>query len=117
MAKHVKKERSGQRNSVEYGLHALRMEDDSFVHIELRWLGTGECISSFELTGDQGMLTFDSRQATPIQFKRYEETEYAQTHSIEGTYHKELESLVEQIRSQKRTAIFANRSYSCHSGG
>ncbi|TSB46027.1 Gfo/Idh/MocA family protein [Alkalicoccobacillus porphyridii] len=97
MAKHVKKESVGQA-PVEYSLITLRLEDDSFVHVELRWLGT-ELRSSFELTGDSGMLTYDSKQAQPIQFKRYSSSEDVGSVGVEGAQVKELESFVNHVDS------------------
>lgn len=64
-AKHV--QTSSQDGSpVEYGVATLRMENDAIVHVELSW-GDYARKSSFELTGDKGMLTHDSRKSDPIQ--------------------------------------------------
>lgn len=64
MAKHVKKKHPNGR-LVEYGLITLRLEDQSFAHVELSW-ATNRTESSFELTGDKGMITYYSKDSQPI---------------------------------------------------
>lgn len=64
MAKHVKKERK-DGSLTEHALLSLRLEDESFAHVDLSWMD-GEREAGFELTGDKGMLTYNSRESNPI---------------------------------------------------
>ncbi|ASK62221.1 hypothetical protein CFK37_08625 [Virgibacillus phasianinus] len=64
MAKHVKKERK-DGSLTEYALLSLRLEDGSFAHVDLSW-GDGARETSFELTGDEGMITYNSKESNPI---------------------------------------------------
>ncbi|MDF2679510.1 MAG: gfo/Idh/MocA family oxidoreductase [Brevibacillus sp.] len=64
MARRVKHaDESGQE--IEYALVMLRMEDGSIAHIELSWAEEMER-ASFELTGDVGMIQYDSHDSQPI---------------------------------------------------
>jgi predicted dehydrogenase len=65
MAKHVQEVRQ-DGSPVEYGLVSIRMADQSFAHVELSW-ANGVEKDSFELTGDQGMLTYDSGASNPVE--------------------------------------------------
>ncbi|ASN04199.1 Gfo/Idh/MocA family protein [Virgibacillus necropolis] len=65
MAKHVKKERL-DGSITEHALLSLRLEDQAFAHIDLSWVN-GKKETSFELTGDNGMLTYNSVESNPIQ--------------------------------------------------
>ncbi|MFJ7933298.1 Gfo/Idh/MocA family protein [Sporosarcina sp. NPDC096371] len=57
--------------SVEYGLVTLRITDGTIVHIELSWAETS-FRSSFELTGDKGMITYNHAEATPVKLERHQ---------------------------------------------
>lgn len=71
-AKHVqKKTRNGM--PVEYGVVILRLADGTIAHVELTWAGN-DSRSSFELSGDGGMLQYDSGSSAPIQVDRFSET-------------------------------------------
>lgn len=66
MAREVKHtNESGQ--IVDYALVMLRMEGGAIAHVELSW-AEGTEHASFELTGDQGMITHDSRESIPIRW-------------------------------------------------
>ncbi|HEU5138385.1 MAG TPA: Gfo/Idh/MocA family oxidoreductase [Bacillales bacterium] len=67
MARRVK------HSSVEYALTTLRMEDGTVVHVEL---SRSECVSesSFELAGDQGMISHNSNESTPVRLKTSQES-------------------------------------------
>ncbi|WP_258022989.1 Gfo/Idh/MocA family protein [Brevibacillus formosus] len=68
MAREVKyTNESGQ--IVHYALVMLRMAGGAIAHVELSW-AEGTEHASFELTGDQGMITHDSRESTPIRWSR-----------------------------------------------
>ncbi|WP_165769011.1 Gfo/Idh/MocA family protein [Virgibacillus profundi] len=64
MAKHVKKKRRDGW-PVEYALITLRHRDQSFTQVELNWAKTTK-ETSFEISGDTGMLTFNSNESNPI---------------------------------------------------
>ncbi len=64
MAKHVKHTEPGGK-SMEYGLVTLRITDGTIVHIELSWAET-KFRSSFELTGDKGMITYNHDETNPV---------------------------------------------------
>ncbi|GED60032.1 Gfo/Idh/MocA family oxidoreductase [Brevibacillus formosus] len=71
MAREVKyTNESGQ--IVHYALVMLRMAGGAIAHVELSW-AEGTEHASFELTGDQGMITHDSRESTPIRWSRGEQ--------------------------------------------
>ncbi|MFG0214544.1 Gfo/Idh/MocA family protein [Brevibacillus porteri] len=64
------KNESGQ--IVHYSLVMLRMASGAIAHVELSWAEGAEH-ASFELTGDQGMITHDSLESTPIRWSRGEQ--------------------------------------------
>lgn len=71
MAREVKHtNESGQ--IVHYALVMLRMAGGAIAHVELSW-AEGTEYASFELAGDQGMITHDSRESTPIRWSRGEQ--------------------------------------------
>src|SRR5699024_1954580 len=51
----------------------LRLADGTIAHVELTWAGD-DSRSSFELSGDGGMLQYDSGSSAPIQVDRFSET-------------------------------------------
>ncbi|EJL26870.1 Gfo/Idh/MocA family protein [Brevibacillus sp. BC25] len=57
---------------VHYALVMLRMANGAIAHVELSW-AEGTEHTSFELTGDQGMIAHDSRESTPIRWSRGEQ--------------------------------------------
>lgn len=63
-AKHVEKT-SKHGDPVTYGVITLRLEDGTIIHTELTRAGETN-LTSFELSGDRGMLTYDSRDSDPI---------------------------------------------------
>ncbi|TCP30823.1 myo-inositol 2-dehydrogenase/D-chiro-inositol 1-dehydrogenase [Scopulibacillus darangshiensis] len=63
MAKRVS--RSG-RGELEYALVTLRMENGVIAHVELSQTEDSLFETSFELAGDQGMITNDSKSSSPI---------------------------------------------------
>ncbi|WP_318618014.1 Gfo/Idh/MocA family oxidoreductase [Sporosarcina sp. YIM B06819] len=63
-AKHVKHTEPGGQ-SKEYGLVMLRMTDGTVVHVELSWAET-KFRSSFELTGNKGMITYNHDDTNPV---------------------------------------------------
>lgn len=64
MAKQVRKDLS-DNGSIEYYSISLRLVNDSFVHLDLCLIDSEE-MQSFELTGNKGMLSFHSENASPI---------------------------------------------------
>lgn len=64
IAKHIKRKRRNG-SEVEYALLSIRMVDHSFAHVALSWAKT-ENGTSFELTGDKGMITHNSTDSNPI---------------------------------------------------
>lgn len=64
MAKHVKHTETSGR-SMEYGLVIMRMVDGTVVHVELSWAET-KFRSSFELTGNEGMITYNHDETNPV---------------------------------------------------
>ncbi|WP_210469795.1 Gfo/Idh/MocA family protein [Sporosarcina sp. 6E9] len=64
MAKHVKHTEANGR-AMEYGLVTIRMVDGTIVHVELSWAET-KFRSSFELTGDKGMITYNLDETNPV---------------------------------------------------
>lgn len=71
MAKHVKHtEQSGK--SIEYGLVTLRMVDGTIVQVELSWAET-KFRSSFEITGNKGMITYNYDDSNPVILDLHEE--------------------------------------------
>ncbi|MEK3890055.1 Gfo/Idh/MocA family protein [Bacillus sp. FSL K6-3431] len=64
MAKHVKHtEPTGK--SIEYGLVTLRIADGTIVQVELSWAET-KFRSSFEITGNKGMITYNHDDSNPV---------------------------------------------------
>lgn len=86
MAKRVKKE-NGSGIPVDYAVAMFRMQDQSIVHMELV-LSNQDQVSSFELTGDKGMLTYDSKESEPISI--YSFTSTAVTVSNESSLAKSI---------------------------
>ena len=64
MAKHVKHTETSGR-SMEYGHVIMRMVDGTVVHVELSWAET-KFRSSFELTGNKGMITYNHDETNPV---------------------------------------------------
>lgn len=62
--KHVQKTMANG-SPMEYAVAMLRMGNGSFVHVELSWAGENER-TSYEFTGDKGMLRYDSKESEPI---------------------------------------------------
>lgn len=50
----------------EYALVTLRFKNGVMAHVEGTWYQTGEFSYSFEIAGDGGLVTFDSRRTAPI---------------------------------------------------
>lgn len=73
MTKHIQtKTKDG--SLIEYAVLMLRMKSGAIVHIELSWAGKRESMS-FELTGDKGMLQYDSLESTPIHIEKFTGTQ------------------------------------------
>ncbi|AWX54349.1 gfo/Idh/MocA family oxidoreductase [Brevibacillus brevis] len=71
MAREVKRtNESGQ--IVHYALVMLRMAGGAIAHVELSGAEATEH-ASFELTGDKGMITHDSRESIPVRWSRGEQ--------------------------------------------
>ncbi|MCM3110854.1 Gfo/Idh/MocA family protein [Lederbergia lenta] len=71
MAKHVKHtEPTGK--SIEYGLVTLRIADGTIVQVELSWAET-KFRSSFEITGNKGMITYNYDDSNPVTLDIHEE--------------------------------------------
>ncbi|MUV37261.1 Inositol 2-dehydrogenase [Lentibacillus sp. JNUCC-1] len=64
LGKHIQTQNAAG-DTVEYAAVTLRMEDQSIAHIELSWAQPSGS-ASFELTGDSGMLSYDSASSQPI---------------------------------------------------
>lgn len=64
MAKHIKKQDQNGA-PIEYAVVTLRMADHTFAHVELTWAKKKSEIS-FELTGDKGMISYNSKDMNPI---------------------------------------------------
>lgn len=69
-AKHAQKT-SKTGFPVEYAVITLRMNSGAIVHVELSWAGESNPRLSFELTGDKGMISYDSRDNDPIHVDRF----------------------------------------------
>ena len=72
-AKHTQKT-SKKGVPVEYAVNTLRMDGGAIVHVELSWAGKGKPRLSFELTGDKGMISYDSRDNDPILVDEFDGT-------------------------------------------
>lgn len=64
MTKYVK-HNDDQNNVLEYAFVTLRMVDGTIAHVELSWAET-TFHTSFELSGDQGMITFNHKDSQPL---------------------------------------------------
>src|SRR5699024_7349332 len=64
-AKHTQKT-SRKGSPVEYAVVMLRLENGAIIHVELSWAGKKNPRLSFELAGDKGMISYDSRDNDPI---------------------------------------------------
>lgn len=66
MARHIKKVEN-VKTPIEYGLVMIRLVDGTVVHVELSWAET-KYRASFELAGNQGMISYDHDEANPVKF-------------------------------------------------
>lgn len=61
--------REVKRETVHYALVMLRLAGGAIAHVELELSGSESSEhTAYELTGDQGMLSHDSRESTPIRW-------------------------------------------------
>lgn len=72
-AKYRKKENKAG-NPVEVALITLRLQDGTIAHIELSWAKSSKVIS-YELTGNSGMLTYNSKDSQPLTFDLLDSSE------------------------------------------
>lgn len=64
MARHVKKVEN-TKIPIEYGLVIIRLVDGTVVHVELSWAET-KYRASFELAGNEGMISYNHDEANPV---------------------------------------------------
>lgn len=104
MAKHVKKEyRNG--TPIEYALVTLRMVDQTIAHIELSWAKT-ELETSFELTGDKGMLTHNSSENYPIDVQLFNDgIEHEKGILGKSALQHQLGFLVKSVETQNKAML------------
>lgn len=63
MARRVLQENNS--DSLQYALVTLRMTDGTIAHVEGSWMHTS-FRTTYEITGDKGMISYDSREAAPL---------------------------------------------------
>ncbi|WP_299092851.1 Gfo/Idh/MocA family oxidoreductase [uncultured Metabacillus sp.] len=71
MAKQMKRE-SEDGTPIEHAFVTLRMQSGTIVHLELSWAKKA-FESSFEITGDKGMLTYNNLDSNPIKLSLSED--------------------------------------------
>jgi predicted dehydrogenase len=108
MAKHVKRERL-DGTPIEYALVSLRMEDNTLAHVELSW-AKGEKEASFELTGNKGMLTYNSKESNPINVRlstSFDEFKLEDHILAKPVLHRQLEYVAAWAETQNKPVIAA----------
>ncbi|WP_257348889.1 Gfo/Idh/MocA family protein [Pseudalkalibacillus decolorationis] len=103
MAKHIKKERH-DGTLIEYALITLRMVDQTLAHIELSWAAT-ETETSFELTGDQGMLTHNSNESYPIDVQLATSEIIEESILDKTALQRQMEYVVKSVEAQDKTMV------------
>ncbi|WP_338788025.1 Gfo/Idh/MocA family oxidoreductase [Metabacillus sp. FJAT-53654] len=106
MAKHVKRERLNG-SPIEYALVSLRLKDNTFAHIELSW-AKAKKETSFELTGDKGMLTHNSKDSYPINVQlspSYHEHKLEESILAKTALHRQLEHVAAWAETQNKPMI------------
>ncbi|MGE8081283.1 Gfo/Idh/MocA family protein [Peribacillus loiseleuriae] len=109
MAKHVKRERL-DGSPIEYALVSLRMKDNTFVHIELSW-ARAKKETSFELTGDKGMLTHNSKDSYPINVQlsaSYDEFEFEENILAKTVLQRQLEYVAAWVETKNKPVVAAD---------
>jgi predicted dehydrogenase len=109
MAKHVKRERL-DGSPIEFALVSLRMKDNTFAHIELSW-AKAKKETSFELTGDKGMLTHNSKDSYPINVQlstSYEEPKPVENILAKTALQRQLEYVAAWAKTQNKPVVAAD---------
>ncbi|PMQ02045.1 MAG: dehydrogenase [Dictyoglomus sp. NZ13-RE01] len=100
----------GQKN-IDYFLCVLRHESGVITHVEGSWSHPTGFFMGYEITGEKGMLEFDSRKSNPIQLslKFLEEKEgkvaYPESPLREDPYTKEIAHFVDCIVNNREPIV------------
>ncbi|MCZ2258487.1 Gfo/Idh/MocA family protein [Sporosarcina sp. G11-34] len=108
MAKHVKHTEASGR-SMEYGLVIIRMVDGTVVHVELSWAET-EFRSSFELTGNKGMITYNHDETNPVILKVHNEessVEFPKSMLRRDPFVRQLEHFLDCLNGKTEPVVLA----------
>ncbi|WP_207592794.1 Gfo/Idh/MocA family oxidoreductase [Halomontanus rarus] len=96
----------------EYGLATLRFESGAVGHVDARWPNRPDLpfVTRFELSGDDGLLEFDSEDVSPVEVYSTTDEDGPSRDPIDeplekDPYRLELEAFVQCVRSGDRPPI------------
>src|SRR5699024_6029545 len=87
----------------------LKLANGSIAHMELTWAGDDRK-TSFELTGDKGMLRYDNSESTPVEVDFYEhtnETMAADMILTKSIHERQVEHILTCYQSNRSPAVMA----------
>lgn len=104
---------SGELPETDYALVTLRHESGVVSHVEGTWADPGGFSTTFEIAGDAGLLTHDSRRAAPLLQTRRTPTEKAGGVTLPSSpvaanddpYYRQLLSFTQSIRENTPLAV------------
>ncbi|WP_059103003.1 Gfo/Idh/MocA family protein [Shouchella shacheensis] len=111
-AKRVAKDEEG--SSYSYGLIILRLVSGAICHVEVSW-AANEFQTSFELTGDRGLLTSESANRTPLKLTVRDQAEAKEallptTILAQSPYETQLNHFIRVIGGQEESCIIPDEA-------
>lgn len=99
----------GGRGGLDYALATVRYADGPIVHLESSWAEHAGFRTTFEVRGDAGLITHDSRTATPLQVQFPERADgpaVMPTPTLSETpYRRQLREFVRRIAQHEPPAV------------
>lgn len=102
----------------EYALITLRFKSGAIAHVEGVWRDLGGFFYGYEIAGDGGLLTFDSRTTTPINAVAFEQSSgerprvaIPENPTLESPYQKEIRHFIECLVEGKEPSVTGEDGY------
>ncbi len=102
----------------EYALIILKFRSGVLAHVEGTWHDLGGFFSGYEIAGDAGLVSFDSRTATPIRSVRFDRGAdrvppviVPESPTLESPYQAELRHFVECLASGREPGVTGEDGY------
>ncbi|GGE26850.1 dehydrogenase [Pullulanibacillus camelliae] len=106
---------SDGKKDLDYALVTLRMLDGTIAHVEGTWAHTG-FHTSYEITGDKGMLSYDSQEGVPLTMQLHSGDRQSEQSGVpvpespltESPYLRELKHFTDCIRTGNPPIVTAD---------